>query len=94
MATQLRPRTNGHVRDHIDTLRRTVRELLNEVEDGTRIARVNPEGIDFYEAVARFETDLIASALEAAGGRQNRAARLLKLRCSTLNAKMKALNLR
>ena len=48
-------------------------------------------GVDFYDIVARFEAQLIGSALELTGGRQNKAARLLNLRKSTLSWKIKKL---
>ncbi len=46
-------------------------------------------GIDFYGEVARFETALIKLALEQTEGNQARAARLLGLRATTLNSKIK-----
>ena len=52
---------------------------------------INAKGLDFYENVERFETQLIESALELAGGRQNKAAELLNLRTSTLSWKIKKL---
>ena len=47
------------------------------------------KGIDFYSEVQRFETALIKLALEQAQGNQARAARLLGLRATTLNSKIK-----
>jgi DNA-binding protein Fis len=47
------------------------------------------KGIDFYNEVQRFETALIKLALEEASGNQARAARLLGLRATTLNSKIK-----
>jgi len=44
---------------------------------------------DFYEEVERFQINLIKSALRVTGGSQVKAARLLKLKATTLNAKMK-----
>lgn len=46
-------------------------------------------GIDFYEEVKRFEVDLIQRALSLTRGNQVRAARLLKLKVTTLNTKIK-----
>ena len=95
MATLNRIKDSSKLVDQLDNLRRTVRTLLHEVEMRSRPVQVDAEnGIDFYETVARFETQLIESALEAAGGRQNRAAGLLRMRKSTLNTKMKQLKLR
>lgn len=51
------------------------------------------EDFDFYREVERYETNLIQNALRVSNGCQARAARLLKLKPTTLNAKMKALKL-
>ena len=45
--------------------------------------------IDFYDEVERYEIKLIRSALNQCGGNQSRAAKLLHLKSTTLNAKMK-----
>ena len=47
------------------------------------------QGIDFYDEVSRFEVALITRALTETGGQQRRAARLLGLKATTLNAKIK-----
>jgi DNA-binding NtrC family response regulator len=47
------------------------------------------EGIDFYNEVERYEIELIKSALNHCNGNQTRAARLLRMKSTTLNAKMK-----
>ena len=46
-------------------------------------------GIDFYDEVERFETGLIRLALDHTGGHQARAARLLRIKPTTLNSKIK-----
>ena len=46
-------------------------------------------GINFYDAVRRFEIVLIQRALKCAGGSQSRAACLLGLNATTLNSKIK-----
>lgn len=46
-------------------------------------------GIDFYDEVERYEIELIRTALSQCGGNQSQAARLLHLKSTTLNAKMK-----
>jgi DNA-binding protein Fis len=51
------------------------------------------KGIDFYNEVQRFETALIKLALDQTEGNQARAARLLGLRATTLNSKIKAYNI-
>ena len=50
-------------------------------------------GIDFYEEVKRFEVDLIQRALSFTRGNQVRAARLLKMKVTTLNSKIKHYNI-
>ena len=50
-------------------------------------------GVNFYEEVRRFETDLIRRALDQTGGHQSRAARLLGLNATTLNSKIKSYNI-
>ena len=47
------------------------------------------DGIDFYDEVERYEIELIRTALNQCGGNQSQAARLLHLKSTTLNAKMK-----
>jgi DNA-binding NtrC family response regulator len=45
--------------------------------------------IDFYKEVERYEIDLIQKALKHTAGNQRRAAQLLNLNATTLNAKIK-----
>ena len=47
------------------------------------------QGIDFYEEVSCFEIALIKRALLLAKGHQTKAARLLNLNPTTLNAKLR-----
>ena len=47
------------------------------------------DGIDFYGEVERYEIELIRSALKQCNGKQSQAAKLLQLKSTTLNAKMK-----
>jgi DNA-binding protein Fis len=46
-------------------------------------------GINFYDEVQRFETHLIKMALTETAGNQARAARLLGIKATTLNSKIK-----
>ena len=79
----------------MEMLGSTVRALLHEAAIRSAPVRIYPiKGIDFYEKVARFEIQLIESALEMAGGRQNKAAKLLNMRTSTLNWKIKKLDIK
>jgi DNA-binding protein Fis len=50
-------------------------------------------GIDFYDEVQRFETHLIQMALTETGGNQAKAARLLGIKATTLNSKIKLFNI-
>ena len=47
------------------------------------------EGFDFYTEVQRFETGLIRLALDQTHGNQAKAAKLLNIRPTTLNTKIK-----
>ena len=53
-----------------------------------------PAEMNFYEEVSRFEIGLITRALQRAHGKQKEAARLLGLKATTLNAKMKQYQMR
>lgn len=61
----------------------------NLIHSRERRTHFNNDGIDFYKEVERYEIDLIRNALDQCGGNQTRAARLLHMRSTTLNAKMK-----
>ena len=50
-------------------------------------------GVNFYEEVTKFEIDLIRRALIHTEGNQRAAARLLGLKTSTLNSKVKTYNI-
>ena len=52
-----------------------------------------PEGVRFYDAVLRFERQLIEGALRRTGGVQKHAAELLGLKPTTLNEKIKRLGI-
>ena len=68
--------------------------LLMEVQSLSEVPTLDIEnGIDFYEEVSRFEIDLIQRALAHTGGNQVRAARLLKMKVTTLNSKIKHYNI-
>jgi DNA-binding NtrC family response regulator len=68
---------------------------LNEaVEDlGMIDVPMLDDQFDFYREVEQFEINLIKSALRISGGSQVKAARLLKLNATTLNAKLKLLKI-
>jgi len=79
----------------LKTLKELTLALLKEVESlkGTE----SPDGritVNFSEEVRRFETDLIRWALMHTGGHQRRAARMLNIKVTTLNAKIKRYGIR
>ena len=68
--------------------------LLNSLTvaiDDLQVLEMPPlqEGFDFYDEVRRFEITLIKKALRVTGGSQVKAAKLLKLKATTLSAKIK-----
>lgn len=81
-------------RQSIDTLRELVLRLLCEVQSINEFSpgRID-NSLDFYEEVSRFEIDLIKRALLQTGGHQVRAAKLLNLKVTTLNSKIKHYNI-
>ncbi|MFZ0062203.1 MAG: helix-turn-helix domain-containing protein [Pyrinomonadaceae bacterium] len=76
--------------NNLTTVKELTLRLLREVQC---ISEVRPSsfenGLDFYDEVTRFEIDLIKRALLLTAGHQGRAARLLNLRATTLNSKIK-----
>jgi hypothetical protein len=79
------------IRDfHIQTLKVLALTLLEEIT----FLEVEPgkggsTGLDLQSQVHKFEAAVIRSALERTGGRQRRAARLLGMKVTTLNTKIK-----
>ena len=87
-------------RNRVQRLADLAHTLLKEAEmlasdkaftdESTKLRTMNiSEGIDFYDEVVRFETNLIKLALERTGGNQAAAARLLHIKPTTLNFKIK-----
>jgi DNA-binding NtrC family response regulator len=79
--------------DLADSLFRETESLARDkafAEESSRLQSLNlSEGIDFYEEVQRFETGLIRLALDQTHGHQAQAARLLRIKPTTLNSKIK-----
>jgi DNA-binding NtrC family response regulator len=76
--------------DRINTLRETVLQLLQEVESLTIATPAGlKNGARLDEEVRQFEMNLIRTALGRTAGSQTRAAKLLGLKLTTLNAKIK-----
>ncbi len=79
---------------NISALKELTLRLLREVQAITEVRTLSLEGgIDFYGEVSRFEVDLIKRALLQTAGHQGRAARLLNLKVTTLNSKIKHYNI-
>lgn len=73
----------------LDALKSVALTLLDAV-DSLRSAQPSREqSLRLQDEVQRFETELIRTALERTGGNQARAARLLGVKHTTLNAKIK-----
>ena len=87
-------------RNRVQRLADLARTLLREAEtlasdkafteESNKLRTMNiSEGIDFYDEVVRFEINLIKLALERTGRNQAAAARLLHIKPTTLNFKIK-----
>jgi len=87
-------------RNRVQRLADLARTLLREAEtlasdkafteESNKLRTMNvSEGIDFYDEVVRFEKNLIMLALERTGRNQAAAARLLHIKPTTLNFKIK-----
>lgn len=75
-------------RRRMEAIRVLVLALYRELE-APNLTAVPKEGLNLHNEVARFEADLIRSALAVTGNRQRQAARLLGMKVATLNAKVK-----
>ena len=82
--------TSAFAPGKIKTLKQLALRLLLEAQTLNEVPALDVrDGIDFYEEVKRFEVDLIQSALSHTNGNQVRAARLLNMKVTTLNSKIK-----
>ncbi len=78
----------------IGILHELANKLLSEVESITSHNRLNfSDGFKLREQIQKFETDMIRHALYLANGRQSEAARMLGIKLTTLNAKIKRFKL-
>lgn len=80
---------------HLENLRELACSLLTEIDSLGRLApspASRPVGLK--DAVQKFEIELITAALERTRGNQSRAARLLGVKHTTLNAKLKRYRIR
>jgi DNA-binding NtrC family response regulator len=82
-------------RARLRSLERLAAELQHELESLSSPQKPDvSQGIDFYEEISCFEIALIKRALVLAEGHQIKAARLLNLNPTTLNAKLRRYRIR
>jgi transcriptional regulator with GAF, ATPase, and Fis domain len=75
--------------NRLDALREVALTLLGAVDALRSAQGSRGQSIRLHDEVQRFETDLIRIALERTGGNQAGAARLLGVKHTTLNSKIK-----
>jgi len=73
----------------LSSLRDVAVELLNAVDCLKQTTANTDHKLNLDDEVRKFEADLIRAALVRTGGNQARAARLLGVKHTTLNAKIK-----
>jgi DNA-binding NtrC family response regulator len=97
--TSVTPTTDAEP-DRVQHLLELTQRLLREaeilageksfVDESRRLQALNiSEGIDFFGELKQFEISLIKLALAQTGGHQARAAKLLNIKPTTLNTKIK-----
>jgi transcriptional regulator with GAF, ATPase, and Fis domain len=80
--------------NNLDGLREAALTLLREVETLTRQQEPQINGkLGLQEEVQRYECELIRQALQRTHGNQRRAAKLLGVKVTTLNCKIKRLGI-
>lgn len=67
--------------------------LLNEIEALESADANDDSELSLQTEVRRFEAELIRNALVTTGGRQRRAAKLLGMKVTTLNTKIRRYNI-
>lgn len=86
---------NGAVNSNrIEALKKLMRALIREVQslEASSVTETK-SSMRLSEEVQRFEVDLIRCALARTSGNQRRAARLLGIKATTLNSKIKRYNI-
>jgi transcriptional regulator with GAF, ATPase, and Fis domain len=77
------------IENRLAALREVALTLLEAVDSLRGSQPSRDQSLRLQDEVQRFESDLIRTALERTGGNQARAARLLGVKHTTLNAKIK-----
>ena len=94
LPNSIEPKEPGDLAQRAHILKDLALALLNEVQTlGDDQSTQLEDSIDFYDEVRRFEIELITRALKRTGGHQMRAARLLNVKVTTLNSKIKRYNI-
>ena len=79
---------------NLDSLREAAVTLMREVESLASSHEPQTNGrLRLQEEVQRFESELIRQALQRTHGNQRRAAKLLGVKVTTLNCKIKRLGI-
>lgn len=89
--------SSSSINNQLEALSVLSKSLLREVESlkdntktkGETMEELSDGKIDLDMEVQKYEAELIRCALVRTGGRQRRAARLLNVKISTLNSKIK-----
>jgi DNA-binding protein Fis len=87
------PPTSGLAKSQVAALKVLTETLLRRIQSIQAQAESGNGGLDLQKEVHCFEAELIRSALIETGGRQRRAAKLLGMKVTTLNNKIKRYNL-
>ena len=83
-------KVSANVDARISSLKILAQSIVREIQSlETEDAESTPDVLDLQAEVRRFEAELIRSALARTEGRQRRAARLLGMKVTTLNAKIR-----
>ena len=88
-ATDTKLNRSRAVDSRLSSLRVLAVTLLNEIEALENSTTEDVSELDLQTEVRRFEAELIRNALVRTGGRQRRAARLLGMKVTTLNTKIR-----
>lgn len=83
------PRLSGLARHNLDNLREAALTVLREVDSLTSNGPERERKLGLQEEVQRYEIELIRAALQRTRGNQRQAAKLLDVKVTTLNCKIK-----
>ena len=84
------PRPSELALHNLNSVREAALTMLREVESLRKVHQdKGTENLGLHEEVQRYEAELIRKALHRTGGNQRRAAKLLGVKVTTLNCKIK-----